>query len=155
MFNGESLCETTINEDSNIFVSLNQIDWMDKKTTYWIDISDYDLETANAMLQSKRYLYVGYMCHQTIEKAFKAYFTKATSETPPYSHSLSFLAKKGGLYELLTEAQKEFIDQIEPLNIEARYPSHKERLMKSLTDAKCIEIIQKTKELQEWIKEKL
>ena len=128
---------------------------MDSKIRYWIDISDYDLETAEAMLNSKRYLYVGFMCHQTIEKAFKAYFAKLKSETAPYVHSLSFLAKKGDFYELFTEEQKEFLDQIEPLNIEARYPSHKERLLRSLTESKCIEIIGKTKELQKWIKEKL
>jgi HEPN domain-containing protein len=128
---------------------------VDNKIKYWIDLSDYDIETAEAMLHSKRYLYVGFMCHQTIEKAFKAYFSKLKSGTVPYSHSLSLLAKKGDFYELFSEEQKEFIDQIEPLNIEARYPSYKERLMKSLTDNKCNEIIQKTKELQKWIKEKL
>jgi HEPN domain-containing protein len=137
------------------FVSLNKTDKMDNRTKYWIDISDYDLETAEAMFQSKRYLYVGFMCHQTIEKAFKAYFTKIKSETAPFTHSLSFLAKRGGFYESFSDEQKEFIDQIEPLNIEARYPSHKERLMRSLTDSKCIEIIQRTKELQQWIKKKL
>jgi HEPN domain-containing protein len=56
---------------------------------------------------------------------------------------------------LFSEVQKDFIDQIEPLNIEARYPSHKERLLKSLTESKCNEIIEKTKEIQKWIKEKL
>lgn len=128
---------------------------MDSKIRYWIEISDYDLDTAEAMLNSKRYLYVGFMCHQTIEKAFKAYFTKLKSETAPYAHSLSYLAKKGDFYDSFTEEQKEFIDQIEPLNIEARYPSHKDRLLKSLTESKCSEIINKTKELQKWIKEKL
>jgi HEPN domain-containing protein len=128
---------------------------MDSKIRYWIDLSDYDLETAEAMLSSKRYLYVGFMCHQTIEKAFKALYTKLKSETAPYIHSLSFIAKKGDFYESFTEEQKEFIDQIEPLNIEARYPSHKERLLRSLSDSKCIEIISKTKELQKWIKERL
>ena len=107
------------------------------------------------MLMSKRYLYVGFMCHQTIEKAFKAYFAKMSPDTVPFTHSLSYLAKKGGFYELFTDVQKEFIDQIEPLNIEARYPSHKERLLRSLSDAKCIELICRTKELQQWIKEKL
>jgi len=128
---------------------------MDEKVQYWIGISDYDLETAEAMLRSKRYLYVGFMCHQTIEKIFKAYFTFVKAETAPFSHSLSYLAKKGDFYESFSEEQKDFIDQIEPLNIEARYPSHKERLLKSLTEDKCIEILNKTKELQQWIKEKL
>ena len=109
---------------------------MDSRIKYWIDLSDYDLETAEAMLESKRYLYVGFMCHQSIEKAFKAYYTKLKRETAPYSHSLSYLAKQGDFYGLFSEKQKEFIDQIEPLNIEARYPSHKERLLKSLSDAK-------------------
>jgi HEPN domain-containing protein len=128
---------------------------MESKIKYWIDLSDYDLETAEAMLQTKRYLYVGFMCHQTIEKIFKAYFTKLKSETAPYSHSLSFLAKKGDFYEFFSNEQKEFIDQIEPLNIEARYPSHKERLIRSLTNSKCIDIVQKTIELQLWIRERL
>ena len=128
---------------------------MDEKVQYWIELSDYDLETAEAMFRSKRYLYVGFMSHQTIEKAFKAYFSGIKSETAPYSHSLSYLAKQGGFYDSFTEEQKDFIDQIEPLNIEARYPSHKERLLKSLTEDKCTEILLKTKDLQQWIKEKL
>jgi HEPN domain-containing protein len=128
---------------------------MDERVKYWFELSDYDLETADAMLRSKRFLYVGFMCHQTIEKIFKAYFTSLKSDVAPYSHSLSYLAKKGDFYEFFSEEQKDFIDQIEPLNIEARYPSHKERLLKSLTEKKCIEIIDKTKKMQEWIKEKL
>lgn len=128
---------------------------MDDRIKYWIEISDYDLETAEAMLQSRRFLYVGFMCHQTIEKAFKAYFTSNHEETAPFSHSLSYLAKKSGFYELFSEEQKDFIDQIEPLNIEARYPSHKERLLKSLSEDKCFDILKKTKALQLWIKAKL
>lgn len=128
---------------------------MNDKVKYWIELSDYDLDTAAAMLQSKRYLYVGFMCHQTIEKCFKAYFTKLKSETAPFSHSLSYLAKKGDFYELFSEDQKDFIDQVEPLNIEARYPSHKGRLLKSLTEEKCTEILEKTTALQLWIKLKL
>jgi HEPN domain-containing protein len=73
---------------------------MDKQVKYWIALSDYHLETADAMLKTRRYLYVGFMCHQTIEKAFKANYTKAKTETAPYSHSLSYLANKNGFYEL-------------------------------------------------------
>ena len=128
---------------------------MDDKVKYWLELSDYDFETALAMLNSKRYLYVGFMCHQTIEKIFKSWYTSLKSETAPFSHSLSYLAKKGGFYEELTEEQKDFIDQIEPLNIEARYPSHKDRLLRSLNQRKCLELVEQTKELQQWIKKKL
>jgi HEPN domain-containing protein len=126
-----------------------------EKVLYWVDLSDYDMETALTMLRGKRYLYVGFMCHQTVEKIFKAYYTKLTADTPPYTHKLSYLAEKGSFYAAFSDAQKQLIDQLDPLNIEARYPAYKELLLKSLSEAKCVELIQKTKELQQWIKTRL
>ncbi len=45
---------------------------MNDRIQYWVEMSDYDFETAKAMLETKRYLYVGFMCHQVIEKILKA-----------------------------------------------------------------------------------
>ena len=81
---------------------------MSKHIDYWKEISDYDMETAEAMLKSKRYLYVGFMTHQAIEKIFKAYFVKIQGGTPPFSHSLSYIARKANIYEEFAEEQKEF-----------------------------------------------
>jgi len=128
---------------------------MDKKITYWVELAEYDLDTAAAMLKSKRYLYVGFMAHQAIEKILKACFVSTNDKTAPFSHSLSYIAKKAGIYKNFSEKQKEFLDQLEPLNIEARYPSHKEQLLASLTERRCNEILNKTKELYAWIKQKL
>lgn len=125
------------------------------KTTYWVEMAEYDLDTAIAMLNTKRYLYVGFMCHQVIEKMLKAYWSKIFEEPPLKIHSLSRLAEKTVLEEEMTEEQLELIDTLEPLNIEARYPSYKERLMKSLNEEKCEEILKQTKDLQVWIKSKL
>ncbi len=128
---------------------------MSEKVKYWTELSEYDYETAEAMLQTKRFLYVGFMCHQAIEKILKAYFTHQIADTPPFTHGLLYLAGKCNLKDKLSEEQLDFLDLLEPLNIEARYPSHKERLMKSLDKTKCSEILKKTKQLQEWIKQKL
>jgi len=128
---------------------------MNKKVTYWIDLSDYDIDTASAMLKSKRYLYVGFMAHQAIEKILKAYFVKNKNEVAPFSHSLAYIAKKADLYRYFSEKQKNFIDFLEPLNIEARYPSHKKQLLASLTEKRCNEILNKSKELHSWVKQKL
>ena len=128
---------------------------MNDKVTYWIEMSDYDFDTAKAMLETKRYLYVAFMCHQTIEKILKAYWSNVLEEPPLKIHSLSRLAEKSGLDKDMSEEQMDFIDELEPLNIEARYPSYKERLMKSLTSDRCKELIEQTDKLRTWIKSKL
>ncbi len=128
---------------------------MNDKVTYWIEMSDYDFDTAKAMFETKRYLYVAFMCHQTIEKILKAYWSNTLEEPPLKIHSLSRLAEKSGLDKDMSEEQTDFIDELEPLNIEARYPSYKERLIKSLTDERCKDLIEKTDKLRIWIKSKL
>lgn len=70
-------------------------------------------------------------------------------------HSLSRLAERSGLDLEMSEEQFNFIDILEPLNIEARYPSYKERLMTALNHDRCKDIIDRTGELKEWIKNKL
>jgi len=128
---------------------------MNEKVEYWKELSDYDIKTAEAMLQSKRYLYVGFMAHQAIEKILKAYFVKAKDETAPFSQSLSLLAKRSDIYKSFSEEQKDFIDLLEPMNIEARYPTNKKRLMESLTEKRCTDIWRNAKDLQKWIRKKL
>ena len=125
------------------------------KVKYWTDLSDYDLDTADAMFRTGRWLYVGFMCHQSIEKIFKAYWCSHKAESAPYSHNLINLAQSCGLGQLLSDEQKAFISQMMPLNIEARYPSYKQAIGESLSEAKCKEILNDTKEVQQWVKEKL
>jgi hypothetical protein len=61
---------------------------------------------------------------------------------------LTFLAKDAGLYDNMAEAQKDFIDLVEPLNVEARYPTHKGKLMQTLDYERCREILRARRELK-------
>ena len=124
------------------------------KVKYWLGLALYDFDTAKAMLDTKRFLYVGFMCHQVIEKTLKAYFVSTAKASPPYTHNLTLVAQKSGIYTSLSDDQKDVIDFLEPLNIEARYPTVKEKLLKILTEQKCTEIINKTEELYKWVLEK-
>jgi HEPN domain-containing protein len=124
---------------------------LNEKTAYWLEIADYDLETARAMLETGRYLYVGFMCHQVIEKTLKAAI--ASSEgLPPKIHRLRRLAELAGLYERMSEDQHHHLNILEPLNIEARYPSEKNRIGSELSADRCWSIVKQTQELCEWIK---
>ena len=107
------------------------------------------------MLKSKRYLYVGFMCNQVIEKIFKAYYVKIKKEQPPYTHKLIRLAEEINLYKTMSDEQKDFLFMVSPLNVEARYPTQKQEIFNSLNKEKCKEIINKTEEMVIWIKKKL
>lgn len=127
----------------------------EEKTQYWINIADYDLETAEAMYKTGRWLYVAFMCHQVIEKTLKAYWCNTQPEDPPYTHNLMLLASQSGLADLMSDEQNLFLARIMPMNIAARYPSYKDQLSKTLNKKSCRSIIDSTQQLQQWIKSKL
>jgi HEPN domain-containing protein len=129
---------------------------INSKIQYWTEIAEYDLTTAEAMLETKRYLYVGFMCYQAIEKILKAvYVQRFPNETPPFTHDLLKLMKLMSLYDDMSEEQKNTIRILEPLNIDSRYPRSKFALSSSLNNQRCIDIIQRTKGLFQWIKQQL
>lgn len=122
-----------------------------EKIEYWLDIASYDLETAQAMLKTKRFLYVGFMCHQVIEKSLKAYYWFVKKEEPEYTHHLLRLCELSGINEILSEKQLQLMETLTPLNIQARYPKDKELMLKALDKKKSKEIFDETKELYTWI----
>ncbi len=125
------------------------------KVKYWLDIADYDFETAEAMYSTRRWLYVAFMCHQAIEKTLKAYWCGTRDDDPPYTHNHMRLATGCGIYEKMSEEQKDFLDTITNFNIEARYPEDKESLSRRLTIQSCRLIIDDTKQLLQWMKDEL
>ena len=52
----------------------------EERVKYWVDIAEYDFETAKVMLKGGRRLYVAFMCHQVIEKTLKAYYWKVCGD---------------------------------------------------------------------------
>jgi len=131
------------------------VEYMDDKITYWLDLAKYDIESAKVMQKGCRYLYVGFMCHQTIEKALKAYLTSITDEPPPYIHNLIRLSELTGLLTQFSDEQKQTVITLNPLNIEARYPIKKDELGLLLTKSFCVQLLKDTEELLKWIESKL
>ena len=125
------------------------------KVAYWIDLAEYDFETALWMMSGKRYLYVGFMLHQVVEKMLKAYWSKALSEPPLKIHTLTILANRTGLLDEMDENQQDLLARLLPLNIEARYPEYKEKMLRLLSEEYCKGLIIRTQELKEWIKQRL
>ncbi len=95
------------------------------------------------------------MCHQVIEKSIKAYYWHSKKSEPPYIHNLFLLAEKSGFINLVDDGKKELINELIPLNIQARYPEDKVALLKKLNYNKSRSLYKRTKELLEWIEKLL
>jgi len=122
-----------------------------EKIDYWIEIAFDDLDSADIMLKKKKYLQSGFYCHQAVEKILKGYYWYIKQEEPPYTHNLLKLSKESGIDNLANDSQKKLIDILMPLNIEARYPDEKMRIMKTLNDSKSEKIYKETEEIVIWI----
>jgi HEPN domain-containing protein len=124
----------------------------EEKIKYWVDLSDNDFIVAETLMKNGHNLYAGFMCHQAVEKIFKGYFVKTKNDTPPFKHDLEYLAQQSELYNLLNEKQISFLENLNPLNIEARYPDYKNKTAQYLTNERTRNILEQTKELLEWTK---
>jgi HEPN domain-containing protein len=124
---------------------------MRKETENWFRMSEYDLVTAEKMLETGRYVYVVFMCHLAIEKSIKAVITEQTSKLPPKSHDLIYLLGKAGIK--LPPEKLDFVGKISNAGILTRYPEDLERLVESYPEEVVFEYLKQTREVTEWIKQ--
>ena len=127
----------------------------DSKIKYWVEISDDDLETAEILYEKGKLLFAGYLLQQSVEKILKAYFQLTKDSFPPKTHNLVYLCEVTEILNILDESKENLLYQLNPLNLETRYPEYREKISKSLTKEKLKGILKQTKEFQSWIKRKL
>jgi len=127
---------------------------MDKIIEHWVERSQYDLDTAKIMLDTGRYLYVAYMCQQTVEKILKALIAQQGKENFPI-HNLNRLAEIADISNELTPEQFNFIAELTPYHIEARYGDYKESLSEIINEKKAQQVYKKTREIYKWIYQKI
>lgn len=126
---------------------------MEKDIKYWVDLSEYDIKTANAMFKSRRYLYVLFTCQQSVEKILKALVTKNTKQFPPKTHDLLKLAELSKID--IDEVKKEFLSKLSFYYIETRYPQEIAKISKEINRKMALEYLKNTKALLKWLKLKL
>jgi len=133
----------------------------EEKYSFWVDIAEYDMVTAEAMLKAGRYLYVVFMCQQSIEKMLKGLYILKKQKEPPRLHNLVRLFHK--IYgntdnELNPKHGLEFKNYLQlfakltAYYISERYPSYREKLSESINKKEATEILLKTKEAFLWLK---
>jgi HEPN domain-containing protein len=119
----------------------------------WIALAEYDLDTAQHMLVTGRYLYVVFMSHLALEKMLKAHVTEATQAIPAKSHDLIYLVKKAGLD--VPQPHLDFIGKINTASIPTRYPEDLQRALKEYSESVAREYLSQTAEVLQWLKRML
>ena len=66
---------------------------MSASSQHWAEQARYDLDTARAMFDSGRHLYVLFCCQQAVEKMLKALIAERSQVLPPRTHNLVRLAE--------------------------------------------------------------
>ena len=135
-----------------------------EKYIYWEEAAKYDLETAKAMLAAGRYLYVVFMCQQTIEKLVKGLHVLYTGNEAKRTHNIwiifdaifsieeySSLVVDESFDERVAEYKLFFADLLY-YYISERYPSYKQRVSEKVGEAKAKEVLNKTEEAFLWLR---
>ncbi len=123
---------------------------MQKTVREWAEISKYDIRTAEAMLKTKRFLYVAFMCQQAIEKVLKAVYVQEKGELPPRTHNLLYLVDALGVS--LKEKELTFLSRLNQFYIESRYPGDRVKLAAAMDKKRTGKMLNETREVWECLK---
>ena len=119
------------------------------QTKHWLEMAEYDLGTAEAMLKSRRYVYVIFFCHLGLEKALKACVAEFAGLFPPRTHNLTKLLELAGVEA--APGFREFINKLSAMAVITRYPEDLGQFKR--TQAK--EYLNQTREVFAWLKQRL
>lgn len=127
-------------------------------------LSDYDIETAKVLVDAKRWVYVTYMCEQSVERLLKGLYVYYSGKEAPKSHNVNYLINaltKMELFGLKTDLDAFrktkagyddfFADLI--YYYMSDYPfSYKKIMDRFVSEEIAVEIYGKTKEVLQWLK---
>ncbi|MCJ7698938.1 HEPN domain-containing protein [Candidatus Bathyarchaeota archaeon] len=120
----------------------------------WLERVTYDLDTAKAMLQTGRLVYVIFMCQQSLEKCFKALLSYQGKEILPI-HNLRRLAELSiGIHELNPDALIK-LDFLSSYYINARYKEDLQQLSRGITETAAQDFFHFTEDLIKWLCQKI
>jgi HEPN domain-containing protein len=119
--------------------------------TNWIESSNYDIKTAEHMFETKRYVYVLFMCHLATEKLLKAIFEATLKKPAQKTHNLIQLMNEIGI--MVPEDYLKTLSSLNDLSVVTRYPEDMKALVKAFKRERVHDYLTKTKRLLKWLKQ--
>ncbi|MDR0499908.1 MAG: HEPN domain-containing protein [Coriobacteriales bacterium] len=125
----------------------------EEKYKYWLDIAQYDLETADAMYSSGRWLYVVFMCEQAIEKLVKGLYTLYVDDNVPKTHNINSLIRmfEDKMPDAVSTDKFILFEDLRSFYLNGRYANFKQKLSKSVDESTAAFYLNQTKEMFAWL----
>jgi HEPN domain-containing protein len=124
-----------------------------EKFNYWLDIAQYDIDTAEAMFISGRWLYVVFMCQQAVEKIVKGLYILYIDDNVPKTHNIRVLIEKfeDMLPNEVTEERYNLFEDLTIYYLNGRYADYKQKLSERLDEQTATYYLIQTKEVFAWL----
>lgn len=116
----------------------------------WLERVKYDMDTADAMYETGRYIYTVFMCQQAVEKSFKALMVFKAIEILPV-HNLRRLAELSGVIDEISPVDLRKMDFLSQFYLNARYKEDIEELSIQITAEVAKEYLEFSKEKVKWL----
>jgi HEPN domain-containing protein len=123
---------------------------MNNVVSNWIRSSRYDIKTAEALYISKRYVYVIFMCHLSVEKALKAILLDRRKKSPPKTHDLLRLIELSEI--TVPDNHRPIIAHLNEASVPTRYPEDMSKLVRYYNQSAAQRYLKETKELLRWLR---
>jgi len=116
----------------------------------WIASADYDLITAEHMLQTGLYLYIAFICHQAVEKMLKAHIELKENKLPPLIQDLGKLSEHAALN--VPDNLHRILRKLNKAGISTIYPNDLQKRLAQYTEGYCSQVIDETQKLVRWLR---
>ena len=117
----------------------------------WIRQAEADISSAKYNYDGKKFDVAAYLCHQSVEKAFKALYLKNNNKV----WKIHDLVKLGNIVDAPNKIIK-LSNDLNPIYAEDRYPDYSDTIPAEKFSANdIVEFLNKTEVIIKWIKEQL
>lgn len=121
---------------------------------YWIKTAEHDFDAMQGIFDAGKYDWALFVGHLVLEKILKAHWVKDNEgNITPKIHDLVRLVNESDLN--LSDAEKEFLLEVNDFNLEARYADYKLDFHKICTREFAAEYLAKIKEYYYVFKKRL
>jgi len=111
----------------------------------WAEQARYDLDTARAMLDSGRHLYVLFCCQQAVEGVIAG----RSGQCPPRLHNLLKLAEHAGIE--LDQGQVVVLEDLSRFYVQSRYPEDLPAVARGVDDERGRQVLNQTEDVLQWL----